>query len=233
MSLLSSLTENWILKLLSLAFAVGLWLFVIGERRLEVGYTIPLELKNIPVGLMVANEIPNLVDVRISGPRTLLMSLGRNDVSISVDLKDLQPGVTSFKRLEERLNIPSGLRVTRLSPSFVDIKLDRVKEKTVAVRPVLEGSPDPGFQVSKVLTNPTKITVVGAEGELKDLAEVATESIDLTGVKESFTLMSPIHYQGKYTRLKDLTTVEVRVEIKPDQPPAPKPGTKPARKGKG
>lgn len=233
MSLLSSIAENWTLKLLSLAFAIGLWLFVIGERRLEVGYTIPLELKNVPQGLMVANEIPNLVDVRISGPRTLLMSLGRNDVSISVDLKDLQPGVTSFKRLEERLNIPSGLRVTRLSPSYVDIKLERIKDKTVPIRPVLEGAPEEGFLVEKVLTKPTKVEVEGAESELKDLAEVVTEPIDLTGVRESFTLMSPLVIEGKYTRLKDLKAVEVRVEIKPAPSPPKNSEPKAGKKGNG
>jgi len=34
--MLSSLSDNWVLKLLSLAFALVLWFFVMGERKLEV-----------------------------------------------------------------------------------------------------------------------------------------------------------------------------------------------------
>src|SRR6056297_3514930 len=140
-----ALTENWILKILSLVFALILWFFVIGERSVEVGYRVPLELTNEPPGMMVANEVPNLVDIRLSGPRTLLMNLSPADISISVDLSDLKPGLTSFKRLEERLNIPSGLKVTRLSPSFVDVKLERVTDKPVPVEVVLHGEPEEGY----------------------------------------------------------------------------------------
>src|SRR5690554_2071476 len=107
------LTENWALKLVSLTFALILWFFVMGERKLEVGYSVPLELENLPPGLMIANDIPTSVDVRISGPRTILMNLHPRDIRISVDLKGLPPGLSSFRRLEERLNLPSGVRVTR------------------------------------------------------------------------------------------------------------------------
>jgi YbbR domain-containing protein len=164
--MLERLAENWVLKVLSLVFALVLWFFVMGERKLEVGYAVPLELQNVPDGMIVTNEVPSLVDVRISGPRTLLMNLRPTDVHISVDLKGLKPGLTSFKRLEERLNIPSGLKVTRLSPSFVDVKLERIREKAVPVKVLLNGTPAEGFRIAEVRTEPDQVTVEGAEGEL-------------------------------------------------------------------
>lgn len=209
------LAENWVLKVLSLVFALVLWFFVIGERRLEVGYAVPLELKNVPPGMMVANEVPSLVDVRISGPRTLLMNLRPTDINISVDLKDLQPGLTSFKRLEERLNIPSGLRVTRLSPSFVDVKLDRVNEKSVPLRVEIAGTPAEGFRVGPLQATPPRVEISGAEGELKDVFEAVTETVNVDGVRESFSLMVPVNYRGKFTSLKGPATAEVRVTIEP------------------
>lgn len=211
----AKLMENWLLKLLSLSFALVLWFFVMGEQKLELGYAVPLELKNTPRGLMVANEVPSLVDVRISGPRTLLMNLSPSDISISVDLKDLQPGLTSFKRLEERLNIPSALKVTRLSPSFVDVKLERIRSKAVPVQPVISGQPAEGFVVKSIRATPDKVDVEGAESELKDVAEVSTEPVDVEGVRESFTLMVPINYRGKYTELKDKKSAEVLVVVEP------------------
>ena len=50
--------NNWPIKLLSLAFALFLWLFVMGEQDTEIGYTVPLEVKNVPKGLIIANQIP-------------------------------------------------------------------------------------------------------------------------------------------------------------------------------
>lgn len=227
--MLQKLAENWFLKLLSLVFAIVLWFFVMGEQKLEVGYAVPLELKNVPTGMMVANDVPSLIDVRISGPRTLLMNLHPNDISISVDLKDLQPGLTTFRRLEEHLNIPSALKVTRVSPSFVDVKLERIKDKKVPVKVVLTGAPADGYEVVSTSANPAQVTVEGAESEVKNVEEVPTEPVDVSGTKASFTLMTPLDYAGHFTSLKDRKTTEVLVRIAPVAPPplpaAPEPKT--------
>lgn len=209
----NGLSQNWILKLISLIFALVLWFFVMGERKQELGFPVPLNLENIPKGMMVANEVPNLIDVRISGPRTLLMNLSPQDISISVDLKELKPGITSFKRLDERLNIPSALKVTRLSPSFVDVKLERIKEKEVPVKVVVSGDPPEGYKLINVSLNPGKVLVEGAESELKDVSQLETEAVDLTTSRESFSLMVPVIYRGKYTVLKEQAAVEVQVTI--------------------
>ncbi len=220
------LTENWTLKLISLVFALILWMFIMGERRQEVGYRVPLELQNIPAELMIANEVPSLVDVRVSGPRTLLMKISEGDISIAVDLTDLQPGLTTFKRLEERLNLPSGLRVTRLSPSFIDLKLERIKQKRVPVKIALNGEPLQGYQVGRVSAVPARVLIEGAESELKNVHEVTTEPIDLNGVNEGFSLIVPLVHLGTYTDFKDEKTTEVQVEVQSLEEPATNGGEK-------
>ncbi len=209
------LTENWTLKVISLLFALVLWMFIMGERRLEVGYRVPLELQNVPEELMVASEVPSMVDIRISGPRTLQMKVSPSDISIIVDLANLQPGLTTFKGLEERLNLPSGLRVTRLSPSYIDLKLERVKQKSVPIRIVVEGQPLAGFESGQVKVVPASVTIKGAETELKSVTAVTTETVDLTGVNEGFSLIVPLVHDGTYTHFKDEKTAEVQVEILP------------------
>ncbi len=211
-------TKNWTLKLLSLVFALILWMFIMGERHLEVGYTVPLELQNIPKELIVANQVPSLIDVRISGPRTLLMKVSPNDININVDLSDLKPGLTSFKRLEERLNLPSGMRVTRVSPSFVDIRLDRRKDKKVPIKVVLAGDPDPGYRIVSLKAVPDKVTISGAESEIKSISGVVTEAIDLKGVTESFSEIVPLTYERTYTNFVDEKTTEIIVEIEAIEP---------------
>jgi YbbR domain-containing protein len=207
------ITENWALKLMSLVFALMLWFFIMGERRLEVNYRVPLEFQNLPRELMVANEIPSMVDVRISGPRTLLMKVSPNDISITVDLTGLRPGLTSFRRLEERLNLPSGLRVTRLSPSFVDVRLERIQQKTVPISIALNGEPMSGFVVGSIRAIPDQITIEGAETELKNITEVTTNEVDLDGVNSSFSLIVPLQHRGNFSWFKDERTTEIQVEI--------------------
>lgn len=222
--MIEKIFQNWLLKFISLAFAVVLWFFVMGESRMEVNHIVPLEYENLPKGLMIASEVPSSVAIRISGPRALQVNLSPGDISLAVDLTGLSAGVTSFKRLEENLNIPSGLKITRISPSYVDVKLERVRERQVPVRVVLTGKPADGFMVESFKSQPAKVTVAGAESELKGVSEVVTEGIDLTNVQESFSQTVAISYIGNYTDLQDTKTVEVQVVLQPDPdyvPPQP------------
>ena len=122
-------SENLALKLLSLAFAVILWFFVMGEQRHEVAHVVAVDYRNLPKGLIIANEVPDAVAVTLSGPRAVLVRLGPDDLSLPLDLSGLKPGLTSFKRLEENLKSPGGLVVTRISPSSIDIRLERMREE--------------------------------------------------------------------------------------------------------
>ena len=123
------LTENLTLKLLSLAFAAILWFFVMGEQRHEIAHVVAVEYRNLPRGLVIANEVPDAVAVTLSGPRALLVHLNPGELSLPLDLAGLQPGVTSFKRLETHLKAPSGLVVTRISPASIDISLEKKGEE--------------------------------------------------------------------------------------------------------
>ena len=206
--MIESILNNWVLKFISLAFAIVLWFFVMGESRLEVTYVAPLEYENLPEELMIASEVPTSVSIRINGPRALQANINPSDISLAVDLKDLSAGITSFKRLEESLNIPSGLKITRISPSYVDVKLERVREREVPVRVILTGDPALGFIVKTVKAVPEKVSISGAESELKSVSEVVTEGIDLSRVQESFSQVVAISYIGNYTDLKETKTVE-------------------------
>lgn len=214
--MVEKMTQNWGLKLISLAFAVVLWFFVMGESRMEVTHVVPLEYVRLPKGLMIANEVPSSIAVRISGPRTLQVNLNPSDISLKVDLFDLQAGVTSFKRLEESLNLPSGLKITRISPSFVDVKLERVRERDVPVRVVLIGQPVAGFVVKETRSVPDTVMVSGAESELKGVSEVVTDDVDISSVQESFSQTVALSYSGIYTSLKDTKAVDIQVILKPD-----------------
>jgi len=123
------LNENLLLKLISLAFALVLWFFVMGEQRHEISHAVPVEYRNLPKGLVIANEVPETVSVTLSGPRALLSRVSTEHLSLPLDLSELPPGVTVFRRLDEKLKAPSGLVVTRISPAGIDIRLERSHEE--------------------------------------------------------------------------------------------------------
>jgi YbbR domain-containing protein len=216
------LSENLALKLISLAFAIVLWFFVMGEKRHEVSHIVPVTYRGVPEGLIIANQVPGSAEVAISGPRALLSHLAGGDMTIVVNLAGVEAGVTSFKRLEESLQIPAGLTVTRISPAYVDVKLERIRDKQVPVRAVLSGEPAAGFRVRRIRIMPSRVTISGAESELKAVSEVVTEGIDLAGVRESFSQTVSLSHSRPFTSLKTQRTVEVQVQLSAD--PGARPG---------
>jgi len=216
------LRENLALKLISLAFAIVLWFFVMGEQRHEVVHIIPITYKGVPEGLLIANQVPGSVEVAISGPRALLAHLTAGDLSIVVNLAGAPAGITSFKRLEDNIAIPAGLTVTRVYPAYVDVNLEHVRDKQVPVRAVLSGEPLAGFRVRHVRVVPSRVTISGAESELRTLSEVTTEGLDLAGKHDSFAQTVPLTLGRPFVNFKHQRTVEVQVQIVAD--PGPRPG---------
>lgn len=214
--MLQLFSENLALKLISLAFAVVLWFFVMGERRHEVSHIVPVTYRGVPEGLIIANQVPGAVEVMVSGPRALLSHLSSADMAIVVNLAGAEAGVTSIKRLGESLTLPTGLTMTRISPAYVDVKLERIREKAVPVRVVLGGEPAPGYRVRRLRIAPPQVTVSGAESELKAVSEVVTEGLDIGGVRETFTQTVALSHSRPFTALKEQRTVEVQVQIVAD-----------------
>lgn len=212
--MIQSLLNNWHLKLMSMMFAIVLWLFIVGEQKLERGFTVPLELTNLPEGMMVTSEVPSHLDVRIIGPRTLLVNQEPDELSISVDLKGLKDGVTTFRRLEDRINLPGGMRVSRIFPSSIEIRLEEVVEKELKPEVVFSGRPAKGFVVDQVQVGQEFVTVEGARSEVVKVRELRTEPIDLTDRSETFTEQVPLVYAGKFSRLLS-GTLDVTVVVQP------------------
>ena len=68
----ATVLNNWGLKLLSLGFAVLLWMYVVGENRSEVSLSLPLELTRVPANMVIVSRVPEAIRVRLNGPRSLL-----------------------------------------------------------------------------------------------------------------------------------------------------------------
>jgi YbbR domain-containing protein len=112
------------------------------------------------------------------------------------------------------LHLPGGIQATRISPSFVDVKLERIIDKTVPLRAHLTGDLPAGFSLVAINVVPSQVVVQGAEGEIAAVSEVMTERIDLGEIKGSTELTVPLDYRGKYSQVKETKSAQVRLQIK-------------------
>jgi hypothetical protein len=176
----SALVHNFALKLISLAFAFGLWAFVnFGERDTEEALKVPLELRNIPAAVVITSPRVDFIDLRVMGPRTLLGRIDRSRLSIALDLSGVRPGPAVFRVSGESVNLPRGVRVVRINPAAVTLDLERVGKKTVPVQLRIDGEPPAGFKVVSVRVVPESVEITGPADDVKAVESVETQALKL------------------------------------------------------
>lgn len=115
--------HNWWLKLASLGLAYVLWVVVTQAPPVEVGLTVPLELRNLPENLQVAGEIPTRVHLHVRGPEGQLRMLEPEEVGVALDLKAATAGNHSFRLEAANVDLPAGVEVVRIIPGEVRLEL--------------------------------------------------------------------------------------------------------------
>jgi YbbR domain-containing protein len=206
------LVRNRTLKLFSLAFACGLWLFVnYGERDAEKTLVVPVELRNLPPELLVLGKRVEYVDLRVSGPGTLLSQL--NSKRITLDLIGVRPGPSSFRINAELLSLPRGVKALRISPSVIDLEIAHILKRRLPVRLDLLGKPPYGYTLGEIEVTPNSVEVTGPAPLVEKLEAVVTDRIDLSQISESLNRDVPLREPEGELVTYSLERVHARIEV--------------------
>ena len=164
-------TRNVSLKLLSIFLAIILWYFVISEKAGETALSISPDFRNIPSSLIIFKNPVESINIRVTGPATLLRGLSPRDIQAVIDLSDAEPGVVTFGIQPKSIQVPRGLRVTMVSPASITLRFEKLMKKKLLVDAVLVGNPPEGYKVTGVWVEPASIEVVGAENESNEFSQ--------------------------------------------------------------
>lgn len=203
------------LKVLSVAFAVLLWLFVSGDETVERGLRVPLEFQQFPGGLEMMGDAPSLVDVRVRGASSALSRLGPGDIVAQLDLKSAVVGRRLFQITPEQVRTPFGVQVVQVTPPSIALVFEPQITKQVPVAPSLEGDPAPGFVVGQVLAAPASVEVVGPESAVARVTEAVTEAISVAGARATVSDTVSVGFIDPAVRLKTPRLAQISVEIVP------------------
>jgi YbbR domain-containing protein len=211
------LTDNLALKILALVLAIALWFYVVGEERSEMGIFVPLELVNIPPDLAVTNNFPHALDLRVSGPRSLLRTLSTLNLSKALDLSKGRPGVISFQITPEGIALPRDLKVTRIHPSEVRLMLERVILKEVEILPRTQGEPTPGYHLVQVTIQNPKVELSGPESVMKKIFRIYTRPIDISGLSQNTKVKVVLDLKNLQVTMTRKAPLEAEIRIKPER----------------
>ncbi|HYK66038.1 MAG TPA: CdaR family protein [Patescibacteria group bacterium] len=171
------------LRVLALALAIGLWVFVnAGERGSMVPLTVPISYNSLPQGMVIVNRPPAQVKIEVTGPRTLLSLLDPERLTLKLNLRNVAAGQSDFKIYPSMFNVGRNTTVTSISPDLLSVDIDRLTTRDVPVHLAVEGKVESGYTISSVDISPPSVTVAGPSRFVAPLTFLRTQPFDLRGL---------------------------------------------------
>lgn len=181
------LFENLGLKVSAVLIAVLLWLFVTWKGQSEVSFEVPIEFKDVPIGLGIVNSSAKSANVTVKGQDRIMKSLRPSDIRVLVDMSKARKGEGSYHINKDDVKLPYAMSVTSIDPSTIRVRLDETVTKAVPVRASITGSPAPGYYVKTVDVEPKNIVIQGLKTEVRKISEIGTDQMDISGINSTQT----------------------------------------------
>jgi YbbR domain-containing protein len=206
-------THNLGLKFVSLLLAFTVWRVITSQDIAELGFTVPLELRNIPTGVEVVGDVVNSISVRVRTSSKLIKQLTVADMYASLDLDRASLGEHTYPLTSNNMQVPVGVEIVRVVPAHVKLRLEKTLSKNVPVKIRMQGALPDGRVFSQLSSNPSEIRVEGPESHIKDLLQVLTDIIDLSGVSTDKPFPVNLSVEDPTVRLSR-ERVDVQVVLK-------------------
>jgi diadenylate cyclase len=118
------LREHWAEKVGSLVFVSALWMAAVpGSRPFERSFPVPVEISNLPPGLVLDEVKPSSIDVTLSGVRREFYLFAPRFLRINVDASLASQGRRTFQVLGRALRYPKSLTLEGIEPDEVKISV--------------------------------------------------------------------------------------------------------------
>ena len=204
-------SQNLGLKILALVLAVAAWWFVTGESKVLVSFTVPLEIRNVPKGLTMTNQPAREVEVRLSGPSSLLSGLRPSEISAGVDLTAARAGRQFFTMDDRVVKIPPGIKVQRIFPSSIEVILDRTERRVIPVSVRIGGGAAVRRRVAKVEVDPLSVEIEALPEVFTRMPVVYTEEVVPERTEGVLSLIARVETREAHAKIVGDPNVRVKI----------------------
>lgn len=207
--------ENTGLKVLALLITAVLWLSVASRPVAQV------TLRNVPILFQNLPDSPNLevtdtdapsAMVYIEGPRDIVDSIRPTEVTVLADMRGVEPGVRVKQLMVDTGRLPASVKAV-VDPREIRVRVERVIEKDVPVKPRFDGEPPPGYERVGWQIVPPTVRIGGAESRVRDINEVSTETVRVSGHTDAFSENIAIDIGSANVNLSDQSPRKVMLTV--------------------
>jgi YbbR domain-containing protein len=172
--------------------ALSLWFIVNLNGDYNISVNIPLEPGSIPDDMALVEDLPEFVQVEVSGDGWKLVSLYNNPPRVLIDINEGE--VNLFDQVRQRFSVEQDVSVLKVQPFAVDIALEEKVSKKIPIRLNTEISFMNRYGlVSAPQITPDSLVITGAESQVEDINEwLIGEVLVLSDVRENISAVIPI-----------------------------------------
>lgn len=196
--------NNMHIKMAALVVGIVLWMFAKGEQEGTRLFSIPLILRNVPDGLTNVEKIPDSIDVLLEGDNKELVRLNLwGEPYAVVDMTGAQAGGTfrvSLSPANVILSRDTEVQVVEVrDPRNLDLEIDELINRRVAVSPVVEGAPADGYYLlGRERSLPESVFVFGPARVVSELTSVRTVPLSIDGRRTRVDAVRRIEFEERW-----------------------------------
>ncbi len=218
-----------ICMLISLVASIFLWVYVVtvvSQEKSETIYNIPITFTGVETlreqNLTIAEGADTTVNLQVTGRRTVVQSLNRDNITLTVDVSKIN--MEGEYNRNYTITYPDSVQVGSIStdrktPESVNIKIERLITREIPVKVAFLGSTADGYMLASTEPAFDAISITGTEKTLEDIsaALIIVEDQDMTSSTTrnmEFTLVNSAGDPVDATGVElEMETISVTVNV--------------------
>tara|TARA_R110000868_G_scaffold235273_2_gene489028 strand:- start:17068 stop:18081 length:1014 start_codon:yes stop_codon:yes gene_type:complete len=186
--------ERIVVFVVAYIMAMSLWFIVNLNGDYNISINVPIESGNIPNDMALIEDLPEFVQVDVSGDGWKLVNLFNNPPNVIIDITEGE--VNLFDQVRQRFTVEQDVSVLKVQPFLINIGLEPKISKKVPIRL----NTDIQFTTRYGLIGNTKITpdsltITGAVSQVSDISEwVIQDTLVLRNVRDD--ILSIISFES-------------------------------------
>lgn len=216
---LLKITEKWPVKALSVAAALIITVFYRTNTLETRSITVPL-IVEANGNLMPVSSFQETVKVSLRGEDNSIKSILEKDIEAYIDLSKYKNEGTyripvQIRKSGSALGVdPLEISVT---PIEMQIMLELKESRNIPIYPVFKGTVAEGFEMTNQSINPAHLNAEGPRSALESQHEFTTETIDLEGRYNDFSILVNIVNSNPLIAIHGNKIIEYSASIRPIQ----------------
>ncbi len=209
----SPLKQNWSLRLIALLIGTILWYVIVAEDQVDMTITVPLEMRNLPTNMIIANQYKKDLEVAVRGPKRLIQEMQQQNISRPINMEKAIPGRIIIRNTPDSIPVARGITVQRVQPTNTMLLIDVLIQKTIPIVAQTTGKLPKGYTVAAIQLIPDTVTVSGSRGLLSKIDAILTTPINLDGLIRTSDAQPRLLLNEPLLQLVGETVVEAKIVI--------------------